>query len=199
MADIQENTQVKEEVKAPQNKPQQRDNKGRRPQKGRKFNNRKQDNFEEKVITINRVVKVVKGGRRFRFAAVVVVGDHRGQVGYGTGKANEVPDAIRKAIQDARANIVRVKMVGKTLPQDIIGKHDSGSILMKPAPEGTGIIAGGPVRAVLELAGYSDVVSKSLGSNTPINMIRATFNGLERLETKESIAKLRDIDVKTLG
>lgn len=193
MAEIQEKKQTRE------NNAQNRDNRRPRRNDNKKFNNRRQDNFEEKVITINRVVKVVKGGRRFRFAAVVVVGDRRGQVGYGTGKANEVPDAIKKAIQDARANVVRVKMVGKTLPQDIIGKHDSGNVLLKPAPEGTGIIAGGPVRAVLELAGYSDVVSKSLGSNTPINMIRATFNGLERLETKESIAKLRDIDVKELG
>ncbi len=179
---------------------QKTDGKQQRPRRNNKFNSRrKQDNFEEKVISINRVVKVVKGGRRFRFAAIVVVGDHRGQVGFGTGKANEVPDAIKKAIQNARANVITVKMVGKTLPMDIIGKHDSGSILLKPAPEGTGIIAGGPVRSVMELAGYGDVVSKSLGSNTPINMIRATFNGLERLETKESIAKLRDIDVKTLG
>ncbi|MGL5021333.1 MAG: 30S ribosomal protein S5 [Mycoplasmatales bacterium] len=165
----------------------------------RKFNNRRQSDFEEEVVTINRVVKVVKGGRTFRFAAVVVVGDRKGQVGYGTGKSKEVPEAIKKAIDNAKANIIRVKMVGSTLPQDIIGKHDSGRILMKPAPKGTGIIAGGPVRKVLELAGYKDVVSKSLGSNTPINMIRATFDGLERLETKESIAKLRDINVEDLA
>lgn len=165
----------------------------------RKFNNRRQSEFEEEVVTINRVVKVVKGGRTFRFAAVVVVGDRKGQVGYGTGKSKEVPEAIKKAIDNAKSNIIRVKMVGSTLPQDIIGKHDSGRILMKPAPKGTGIIAGGPVRKVLELAGYKDVVSKSLGSNTPINMIRATFDGLERLETKESIAKLRDIKVEDLA
>lgn len=161
--------------------------------------NKKQDNFDEVVVTINRVVKVVKGGRRFRFAAVAVVGDRKGTVGYGTGKANEVPDAIKKAMQNARDNVIKVKMVGTTLPQDIIGRHDSGKVLLKPAPQGTGIIAGGPVRSVLELAGYSDVVSKSLGSNTPINMIRATFDGLSRLETKESIAKLRDIEVADLA
>lgn len=155
--------------------------------------------FEEVVIGINRVVKVVKGGRRFRFAALVVIGDKKGRVGFGTGKANEVPDAIRKAVDDAKRNIITVPMVGKTLPHDIIGKHDSGSILLKPAPEGTGIIAGGPVRSILELAGYSDVVSKSLGSNNKTNMVRATMNGLMRLETKESVAALRDIDVKQLG
>jgi len=165
----------------------------------RKFNNRKNDNFEEEVVTINRVVKVVKGGRTFRFAAVVVVGDRKGQVGYGTGKSKEVPEAIKKAIQNAKAGVIRVKMVGDTLPHDIIGKHDSGSVLLKPAPKGTGIIAGGPVRKVLDLAGYKDIVSKSLGSNTPINMIRATFDGLSKLETKESIAALRDIKVEDLG
>lgn len=165
----------------------------------KKFNNkRNQDNFEEVVIAINRVVKVVKGGRTFRFAAVVVVGDHNGLVGYGTAKSKEVPDAIRKAVEVARRNLIKVKFEGTTLPQDIIGKHDSGKVLLKPAPEGTGIIAGGPVRKVLELAGYKNVVSKSLGSNTPINMIRATFDGLERMETKESIARLRDIDIKKL-
>jgi len=165
----------------------------------RKFNNRRNDNFEEEVVTINRVVKVVKGGRTFRFAAVVVVGDRKGQVGYGTGKSKEVPEAIKKAIQNAKAGVIRVKMVGDTLPHDIIGKHDSGSVLLKPAPKGTGIIAGGPVRKVLDLAGYKDIVSKSLGSNTPINMIRATFDGLSKLETKESIAALRDIKVEDLG
>ncbi len=171
----------------------------RRQKRNNKFNNRRKDEFQEVVVGINRVVKVVKGGRTFRFAALVVVGDKKGRVGYGTGKSKEVPDAIRKAVDNAKANVITVKRVGTTLPHDIIGKHDSGSVLLKPAPEGKGIIAGGPVRSVLELAGYGDVVSKSLGSNTPINMIRATFNGLERLETKESIAKLRDIKVEDLG
>jgi small subunit ribosomal protein S5 len=176
----------------------------KKPGNKKKFNkkkrfDKKQDEFEEIVVTINRVVKVVKGGRRFRFAAIVVVGDKKGRVGYGTGKANEVPDAIKKAVQNAKDNVINVPMVGSTLPHDIIGKHDSGSILLKPAPEGKGIIAGGAVRSVLELAGYHDVVSKSLGSNTPINMIRATFDGLERLQTKEQVAKLRDIKVEDLG
>lgn len=176
-------------------------NNNRRPNNKNRRNNRnqKKDDFEEVVISINRVVKVVKGGRRFRFAALVVVGNKKGQVGFGTGKANEVPDAIKKAIDDAKRNIIRVPRVGDTIPHDIIGKHDSGAILVKPAPQGTGIIAGGPVRSILELAGYKDVVSKSLGSNNKYNMIRATFNGLERLETKESIAKLRDIDISKLS
>ncbi len=159
----------------------------------------RRDEFQEEVIGINRVVKVVKGGRRFRFSALVVVGDKKGRVGFGTGKANEVPDAIKKAIQNAKTNVITVPMVGKTLPHDIIGKHDSGNILLKPAPEGTGIIAGGPVRSILELAGYSDVVSKSLGSNNKANMVRATFQGLESLVTKEQVAKLRDLDIKHLS
>ncbi len=166
----------------------------------KKFNNkRNQDNFEEVVIAINRVVKVVKGGRTFRFAAIAVVGDHKGLVGFGTAKSKEVPDAIAKAVENAKRNLIKVKFDNTTVPQDIIGKHDSGRVLLKPAKEGTGIIAGGPVRKVLELAGYKNVVSKSLGSNSPINMIRATFDGLKRMETKESIARLRDIDIKQLS
>lgn len=187
-----------QEVKKVDNREAKKDFKRDR-NNNRKFNKRSQDNFEEVVITINRVVKVVKGGRTFRFAAVAVVGDRKGLVGYGTAKSKEVPDAIRKAVENAKHNLIKVKFDGTTLPQDIIGKHDSGKVLLKPAPEGTGIIAGGPVRKVLELAGYKNVVSKSLGSNTPINMIRATFDGLKRMETKESIARLRDIDVKQLS
>lgn len=161
--------------------------------------NQKKDDFEEVVVTVNRVVKVVKGGRKFRFAALVVVGNRKGQVGFGTGKANEVPEAIKKAVQNARNNIVRVNMVRSTLPHDITGVYDSGKVLLKAAPQGTGIIAGGPVRSVLELAGYHDVVSKSLGANTPINMIRATMQGLESLRTKQMVAKLRDINIEDLG
>ncbi len=169
-----------------------------KPRPRRNFK-KQEDEFEEVVVKINRVVKVVKGGRKFRFAAVVVVGDKKGRVGLGTGKANEVPEAIKKAVQDAKRNVIKVHMVGTTLPHDITGIHDSGRILLKAAPKGTGIIAGGPVRSVLELAGYHDIVSKSLGSNTSINMIRATINGLESLRTKAEVAKLRDISVEQLG
>ncbi len=154
--------------------------------------------LEERVVTINRVAKVVKGGRRFRFAALVVVGDKNGHVGFGTGKAQEVPDAIRKAIDDAKKNLIEVPRVGTTTPHEITGHFGAGNILIKPAPEGTGVIAGGPVRAVLELAGVGDIVSKSLGSNTPINMVRATVQGLSELKPAEQIAKLRGKSVEEL-
>lgn len=148
--------------------------------------------FEERVVTINRVTKVVKGGRRFRFAALVVIGDKKGRVGFGTGKANEVPDAIKKAIEDAKKNVFTVPIInGTTIPHEITGTYGAGEVFLRPASEGTGVIAGGAIRAVLELAGINDILSKCLGSRTPINMVRATVNALQNLKTIEEVASLR--------
>lgn len=157
------------------------------------------DIFEDRVVSINRVTKVVKGGRRIRFSALVIVGDKNGTVGFGMGKAQEVPDAIKKAIQAAKNNTIKVSLVGATIPHGVVGKYGASSVLLRPASEGTGVIAGGAVRTICELAGINDILSKSLGSKSPINTVRATFAGLELLKTKEDVAELRGISVDKLG
>ena len=158
----------------------------------------RQLDLKETVVEVRRVTKVVKGGRNFRFAALVVVGDENGHVGVGTGKAMEVPDAIRKAVEDAKKNLIEVPMVGTTIPHQTHGHFGAGKILIMPASQGTGVIAGGPARAVLELAGLKDVRAKSLGTNNPRNMVNATIEGLKSLRTAEDIAKLRGKKVEDL-
>ncbi|MDO5061679.1 MAG: 30S ribosomal protein S5 [Peptostreptococcaceae bacterium] len=154
--------------------------------------------IETKVIEIRRVTKVVKGGRNFRFAALVVCGDHNGHVGIGTGKAMEVPEAIRKAEEDAKKSLIKVPMVGTTVPHQVKGRFGAGNVLIMPAKEGTGVIAGGPVRSVLELAGLKDVRSKSLGTNNARNMVNATMEGLKSLRLIEEVAALRGKKVDEL-
>ena len=154
--------------------------------------------LKEKVVAINRVAKVVKGGRTFRFSAVVVVGDGKGHVGVGNGKAAEVPDAIKKAIEDAKKNLIEVPIVGTTVPHEYIGKFGSASVLIKPAVEGTGLITGGSVRPVLELAGYRDVRTKILGTNNPRNCVYATLEGLKSMETVEQVARKRGLKVEDI-
>ena len=154
--------------------------------------------LKERVVSINRVAKVVKGGRNFRFNTVVVVGDENGHVGVGVGKATEIPEAIRKGIEDAKKHMIKVPIVNTTIPHQVQGKFGSGCVLMMPAKEGTGVIAGGPVRAVLELAGVRDIRTKSLGSSNPRNMVNATIKGLSSLKTVGDVARLRGRTVEEI-
>jgi len=155
-------------------------------------------NLKDQLISINRVTKVVKGGKNMSFAALVVVGDESGHVGFGTGKAKEVPNAIKKAIEAAKKNLIRVPLVEGTLPHQMIGEYGAGRVLLKPAKEGTGVIAGGAVRAILQVLGIHNVRTKILGSNNPHNVIRATFNGLERMKDPMEVARLRGKQVGEL-
>ena len=154
--------------------------------------------FKEKLVAVNRVSKTVKGGRNMRFSALMVVGDEKGRVGCGMGKAVEIPEAIRKGTEDAKKSMITVPLKGTTIPHEVVGVFGTGKIKMLPAPEGTGVIAGGPVRAVLEAVGIKDIVTKSIGSNNKINMVRATLAGLGQLRSAEQIAKLRGKTVEEL-
>ena len=163
-----------------------------------KFETQKDSEYQERVVALNRVSKTVKGGRIYKFAALVVVGDGKGTIGFGLGKSGEVPDAIRKGIEDAKKNFIKVSLKGTTIPHEITGKFGAGVVLLKPAAPGTGVIAGGPVRAVVETVGIKDMRTKALRSNNPCNVVRATLNGLSLLRTADEVAAVRGKSVKEI-
>ncbi|MDR1570448.1 MAG: 30S ribosomal protein S5 [Oscillospiraceae bacterium] len=164
----------------------------------RRERDREDSEFKEKLVSVNRVTKVVKGGRNFRFAALVVVGDEKSRVGCGLGKATEIPEAIRKAVEDAKKHLINVSLKGTSIPHESIGYFETGKVLLLPAPEGTGVIAGGPARAVLELCGVKDIRTKSFGTSNPINMVKATIEGLRQLRTAEEVARVRGKTVEEI-
>ncbi len=192
---MENNNDIKKNVSRPTNKAEGRPARNGKPRMQRQ---RRPKLYEEEVINISRVTKVSKGGRRFRFSATMVVGDRKGKVGIGTGKANEVPDAMKKAVQAATKNIVQVSVVDGTIPHEALGVQSASKVMLKPASKGTGVKAGGPVRSVLELAGVKNILSKSLGSNTKINMAHATLNALKSQRTVEEVAKLRGKKVEEI-
>ena len=196
---VQQQEEVKQEVKSETRHDSPR---GKRPfnKNGRRpLREKKQDEFEDRTVAVNKVCKTVKGGRKLRFSSLIVAGDKKGRVGMGTGKAKEVPDGIKKAAERARKNTIVVPMVkGNTIPHSVIGRHGACRVFLRPAPEGTGIGAGGPVRAVLELAGIRNIYSKVYGSRTSINVVRATVNAIENLKTVEKVAALRGKSVNEI-
>ena len=181
----------------PQGREGRPEREGRR-ERGPRRDRRPESEFTEKMVSINRVSKTVKGGRNMRFAALVVVGDGKGRVGCGIGKATEIPEAARKAAEDAKKHLVNVSLKGTSIPHEAIGRYGTGEVVLLPAPEGTGVIAGGPARAVLELCGVKDIRTKSYGTNNPINMVKATIQGLASLRNAEEVAALRGKTVEDL-